>query len=82
MLKEKLFEGIGSKSEVSTGTKHNNKIRIANGAWSGRATVPKIIEVVPNWVTPRSAIVYRKPLTNLRNSAGELRRPNGRNGTC
>ena len=40
LLKEKLFKGIGSKSEVSTGTKHNIKIRVANGSWSGRATVP------------------------------------------
>lgn len=81
-MKEKLFKGIGSKSEVSTGTKYNIKIRVANGAWSGRATVPKIIELVPKWVTPQSAIVYRKPFTNLRNRAGELRRPKGRNRTC
>ena len=58
------------------------KNRVANGSWSGRATVPKIIEVVPKWVTPQSAIVYRKPFTNLRNSAGELRRPKGRDGIC
>ena len=82
LLKEKLFKGIGSKSEVSTGAKHNIKIRVANGSWSGSATVPKIIEVVPKWVTPQSAIVYRKPFKNLRNSAGALRRPKGRDGTC
>ena len=82
MLKEKFFKGISSKSEVSTGTKHNIKIRVANGSWSGRATVPKIIEVVPKWVTLQSAVVYRKPFTNLRNSAGELRRPKGKDGTC
>ena len=32
------LKGIGSKSEVSTGTKHNIKIRRTSGAWGGKAT--------------------------------------------
>ena len=35
------LKGIGSKSKVSTGTKHNIKTRRASGAWGGRATFPK-----------------------------------------
>lgn len=35
------LKGIGSKSEVSKGTKHNIKIPRASGAWGGRATGPK-----------------------------------------
>ena len=32
------LKGIGSKSEVSTGTKHNIKIPRTSSAWGGRAT--------------------------------------------
>ena len=35
------LKGIGSKSEVSTGTKHNIKSRRTSGAWGGRAKCPK-----------------------------------------
>ena len=35
------LKAIGSKSKVSTGTKHNIKTRRASGAWCGRATCPK-----------------------------------------
>ena len=71
------LKGLGSKSEVSTGTKYNIRIRRTSGVLGGRVTCPKhggSSKGVP-WI----AIVYRKPLTNLRNRAGELRRANGSN---
>ena len=35
------LKGIGSKSEVSTGTKHNIRIRRTSSTWGGRATGPE-----------------------------------------
>ena len=71
--KRNCLKGIGNKSEVSTGTKHNMKIQRASGAWDGRGHRPK------NGGSSMERYRVSQTVNNLRNSADELRRPNGSN---